>query len=60
MVEVLVKDHGKPEVIEAKATEIKNLESFGTFEEVKDVGQTTIGSRWIITKKVKRKSAKEG
>ena len=55
-----MKDHGKPEVIEAKATEIKNLESFGTFEEVKDVGQTTIGSRWIITKKVKRKSAKEG
>ena len=51
VVEVPVKDHGKPEVIEAKAAEIKNLESFGTYEEVEDVGQNTIGSRWIITRK---------
>ena len=51
VVEVPVKEHGKPEVIEAKAAEIKNLESFGTFEEVADVGQSTIGSRWIITRK---------
>jgi len=51
VVEVPVKDHGKPEVIEAKEAELKNLEAFGTFEEVKDDGQNTIGSRWIITKK---------
>ena len=51
VVEVPVKEHGKPEVIEAKAAEMKNLESFGTFEEVADVGQSTIGSRWIITRK---------
>ena len=31
LVEVPVKDHGKPEVIEAKATEIKNLESLDNF-----------------------------
>ena len=51
VVEVSVKEHGKPEVIEAKEAEIKNLEAFGTYEEVEDVGQNTIGSRWIITRK---------
>merc|ERR1712240_78758 len=32
--EVPVKEHGKPEIIEAKNTEIENLKSYETFEEV--------------------------
>ena len=30
-----------------------NLMKYGVFEEVDDVGQETIGSRWVITKKEK-------
>ena len=50
-VEVPVREHKKPEVIEAKQREIENLEKYGVFEEVEDVGQETVGSRWVITKK---------
>ena len=53
VVEVPVKEHGKPEIKEAKRKEIENLETYETFEEVEDVGQETIGSRWIVTKKEK-------
>ena len=49
IVEVPVREHGKPEVIEAKDKEIKNLETYETFEEIDDEGQETIGSRWIVT-----------
>ena len=44
-VEVPKKDHNKPEVKSAKDTEIENLRTYETFEEVKDEGQETIGSR---------------
>ena len=49
VVEVPVRDHGKPEVKEAKEKEIQNLETYETFEEVEDKGQEAIGSRWIVT-----------
>ena len=49
VVELPVKEYGKPEVIEAKEKEIENLETYETFEEVDDIGQETIGSRWIVT-----------
>ena len=52
-VEVPVKEHKRPEVIEAKQREIENLEKYGVFEEVEDVGQERVGSRWVITKKEK-------
>ena len=52
-VEVPVKEHGKPEIVEAKNNEIENLKTYETFEEVMDEGQETIGSRWIITEKQK-------
>merc|ERR1712239_32236 len=52
-VEVPVKEHKKPEIIEAKNKEIENLRTYETFEEVADEGQETIGSRWIITEKTK-------
>ena len=36
VVEVLVKEHGKPEVKEVKEKEIQNLETYEIFEEVED------------------------
>ena len=45
VVEVPVRDHGKPEVREAKEKEIQNLETYETFEAVEDKGQEAIGSR---------------
>ena len=49
VVELPVREHGKPEVIKAKNNEIKNLETYETFEEIDDEGQRRIGSRWIVT-----------
>ena len=54
-----MKEHKKPEVIEAKAKEIENLEKYGVFEEVKYEGQETVGSRWVITKKEKADGQKQ-
>ena len=56
-VEVPVREHKKPEVIEAKAKEIENLEKYGVFEEVE--GQETIDSRWVITRKEKADGQKQ-
>ena len=50
-VEVPVREHGKPEIIEAKDKEIENLEKYGVFEEVENEEQETVGSRWVITRK---------
>ena len=46
-VEVPVREHKKPEVIEAKQREIENLDKYGVFEEVEDVRQETVGYRCI-------------
>ena len=59
VVELPVREHGKPEVIEAQNKEIKNLETYETFEEIDDVGQETIGSRWIVTEKEKHDGQKQ-
>ena len=48
-VEVPVKDHGKPEIVAAKNKEMDNLKFYETYVEVKDEGQETIGSRWVVT-----------
>merc|ERR1712082_427435 len=58
-VEVLVREHKKPEVIEAKQKYIENLEKYGVFEEVEDEGQDTIDSRWVITRKKKADGQKQ-
>ena len=50
-VEVPVREHKRPEVIEAKQKEIENLEKYEVFEEVEDEGQETVGFIWAITKK---------
>ena len=44
-VELLVSEHGKPEVREGKMTEVSNLMDYDVFEEVEDKGQETISSR---------------
>ena len=58
-VEVPVREHGKPEIIEAKDREIENLKTYETFEEVEENGQETIGSRWIVTEKEKHDGQKQ-
>ena len=58
VVELPIKYHKMPEVIEAKEKEYKNLTHYDTFEEVEDVGQQRIGSRWVITKKEKHDGQK--
>ena len=42
-VDVPVKEHKRPEVIEAKEKEIENLEKYRVFEEVEDEGQEKVG-----------------
>ena len=58
-VEVPMREHKKPKVIEVKHTEIENLETYGVFEEVEDEGQETVGSRWVITRKEKTEGQKQ-
>jgi hypothetical protein len=48
-----MRDHKHPDVIEAKNNEIRHLQDFDTFKEVKDTGQTKVGSRWVVTGKEK-------
>ena len=43
-VELPVMEHGKPEVKEAKETEVQNLLNYDVLEEVEDTGQDTLGS----------------
>ena len=58
-VELLVSEHGRPEVKEAKTTEVKNLLDYDVFEEVKDEGQQIIGSKWVVTSKEKHDGQKQ-
>ena len=50
-VELPTSEHWRLEVKVAKKAEIKNLQDYETFIEVKDEGQAKVGSRWVITKK---------
>ena len=58
-VELPVSKHGTPEVKEAKMAEVSNLLDYEVFEEVKDEGQETIGSRWVVTEKEKNDGQKQ-
>ena len=53
-----MKEHGKPEVIEAKENEIENLKHYDSYEEVEDIGQERITMRWVITMKEKHDGQK--
>ena len=50
-VELPIFEHWRPEVKVAKKAEVKNLQDYETFMEVKDEGQTKVGSWWVITEK---------
>merc|ERR1712163_4806 len=52
-VEIPAKEQITPECNEAKHKEIENLVRFDVFEEVDDVGQERISSRWVVTQKEK-------
>ena len=58
-VEVPLKDHEKPEIVEAKNKEMENLRLYETFERVKDEGQERIGSRWVVTEKQQHDGQKQ-
>ena len=51
VVELPVHQQNTQEVKMAKDTELKNLHDYGTFEEVADIGQDRITSRWVVTRK---------
>ena len=57
-VELPVSKHGTPEVKQAKQTEVVNLMDYDVFEEVKDEGQETIGSRWVVMENKKHDGQK--
>ena len=44
-------EHGRLDCIQAKEAELQNLLNFQTFEEVEDIGQRTIQSKWVLTEK---------
>ena len=50
-VELPISEHWRPEVKLAKKAEVKNLQDYETFLEVKDQGQIKVESRWVITEK---------
>ena len=50
-VQLPISEHHRPEVKVAKKTEVKNLQDYETFVEVKDKGQTKVGSCQVVTEK---------
>ena len=46
------KEHNKPEIIKAKLKELSSWKDLGVYEEVSDVGQSRIGTIWVITPKI--------
>ena len=51
--------HNTPEVNAPQMNDIRNLKDYDTFEEVKDEGQETIGSWWVVTEKEKHDGQKQ-
>ena len=52
-------EHGRPEVKKAKTAEVNNLLDYDVFEAVKDEGQETISSRWVVSAKEKHDGKKQ-
>ena len=44
-------EHNSPKVRQAKEKELENWKSFDVYTEVPDIGQKTISTRWVVTKK---------
>ena len=49
--EVLFSSQDSPEVLEAKDQELQRWKHYDVFEEVEDVGQEAITTRWVVTVK---------
>ena len=49
--EVLYNNHDPPDVIKAKDQELERWKQYDVFEEVEDVGQEAITTRWVMTVK---------
>jgi len=49
----------RPEVKVAKKAEIKNLQDYETFLDIKDEGQLKVGSCWVITEKEQHDGKKQ-
>ena len=56
--ELPISEHWRPEVKVVKKAEIKNLQDYETFMEVKDESQTKVRSWWVITEKEQHDSQK--
>ena len=44
--------HNREECKKAKELELRNWDDFNVYEEVPDSGQKTLGTHWVLTKKV--------
>ena len=45
--------HGEPKCREEKEVELERFDEYDAYEVVKDEGQKTLGTNWVITEKVK-------
>ena len=45
--------HGEVKCKEAKEEELSRFDEFDVYDEVEDEGQTTLGTNWVLTEKVK-------
>ena len=45
------REHGRPECMEAKNKELDAFKRFEVYEEVDDIGQERLSSRWVLTDK---------
>ena len=59
VVEVPVSGHKIKEVVDVEEALVRNLMDYTTFEEVLDVGQIKIGSRWVIKQSEKQDGQKQ-
>ena len=57
-VELPISELWRPELKVAMKAEVKHLQDYETFMEVKNQGQTKVGSRWVITEKEQQNSQK--
>ena len=44
-------EHGRPECKQAKMKELEAFDKFDVYEEVEDIGQERLSSRWVLTDK---------
>ena len=50
--------HNEPKIVEAKVNELNNWKLFEVMDEVEDLGQKTISTRWVISEKESAEQSK--